>query len=379
MSEDIRPEELEQRRDGRNIDPERGVLSGEGSQQRVKELERSNPARDLVRTQPSRAEVSAEHPSYYGQPVVKQTVWIWSIPVYFYVGGAAGAASALGAVAELVGGTRLEALGHRCRWVGAAGDLVSTGLLIHDLGRPERFLNMLRVFRPSSPMSLGSWILTGSGGLNTLAALLSGQRGWLGRVGDGAALGGGLLGMPLAGYTAVLITNTANPLWQGTHKSLPFLFMASGAASAGSLLELLSDSPAEKRVSRLFGTMGRVAALAAGAAVWKDASRVEVLGRPLKRGASGAMWMAGQACTAASLAMDLVPGQRRWTRVAGAVLGTAGALLTRFAVFHAGKASARDPQATFQPQRQGLGAAEVTGNTLASDGKPFSFPLPVVR
>jgi len=101
--------------------------------------------------------------------------------------------------------------------------------------------------------------------------------------------------------------------------------------------------------------------------------------RPLKQGLSGRLWKASKLCSAASLVLGVWPGRRKWTKVAGALLGTAGAVLTRFAVFHAGKASASEPQATFQPQRQGLGAAEVTGHARASDGKPFSFPLPVLR
>jgi formate-dependent nitrite reductase membrane component NrfD len=373
VSEHIRPEELDRRGDGRDIDTRRGELSGEGAQQRVKERERAH-------TRPASSDLTSGTPSYYGQPVLKEPVWIWTIPLYFYVGGTAGAASLLGAAAEVLGGESLRPLGQRCRWVGAVGDSVSAGLLIHDLGRPGRFLHMLRVFRPTSPMNLGTWILSGSGAMNGAAVLLSRQRGGLGRVGDGAAILGGLLGMPLAGYTAVLITNTAVPLWQSVHKTLPLLFMASSVVGAGSLLRLLPHAPTEDELLHLFSTGGKVAALAAGLAVRRDASRVEAVGKPLRQGRPGAMWTAAQVCTAASLVLDLWPGRRRpASKVAAAVLGTAGALLTRFAVFHAGKASSRDPQATFQSQRQGLGAAEVTGHTLASDGRPLTFPLPVLR
>jgi formate-dependent nitrite reductase membrane component NrfD len=377
--EDIRPEDLEQRRDGRNIDPRLGTLSGEGSQQRVKDIDEAGPSREPLHTRPTRSGVASEAPSYYGMPVVKQPVWIWTVPLYFYVGGVAGAASLLGTAADAVGGKRLEGLGHRCRWVGTVGDIISSGLLIHDLGRPTRFLNMLRVFRPTSPMSVGSWVLVGSGAMNTASVLLAGQRGWLKRAGDGASVAAGLLGLPLAGYTAVLLANTAVPLWQATRKTLPFLFMSSAVMGAGSLMELLPHSEREAKVFRLFATMGKVGELLAGVAVHHDASRMEVLERPLKQGPSGRMWKASKLCTAASLMLGVWPGRRKWMKVAGALLGTAGAVLTRFAVFHAGKASASDPQATFQPQRQGLGAAEVTGHTQASDGKPFSFPLPVLR
>ncbi|MGZ3457307.1 MAG: NrfD/PsrC family molybdoenzyme membrane anchor subunit [Archangium sp.] len=379
MSRDIRPEDLEKRGDGRNINPRLGTLSGEGAQQRIKDVDEAQPARELLRTRPSQSGVSAEAPSYYGQPAIKEPVWIWSIPLYFYVGGVAGAASVLGAAADAVGGEGLESLGRRCRWVGTVGDLVSSGLLVYDLGRPTRFLHMLRVFRPTSPMSVGSWVLAGSGALNTASLLFAGRRGWLGRAGKGAAIAAGFLGLPLAGYTAVLISNTAVPLWQASRKTLPLLFMSSAVASAGSLMELLPHPRHEDPVLHLFSTVGKMGELLAGVAVQHEASRLEVLGRPLKPGPTGALWKAAKVCTAASLALGLWPGRRRWTTVAGALLGTAGAVMTRFAVFRAGKASASDPQATFQPQRQGLGAAEVTGHTHASDGKPLTFPLPVLR
>ncbi|MFY0527370.1 NrfD/PsrC family molybdoenzyme membrane anchor subunit [Archangium gephyra] len=376
---DIRPEDLEKQRDGRNIDTRLGTLSGEGAQQRVKALEEAHPSREPLRTRPSDSGVSAESPSYYGQPVLKEPVWIWSIPLYFYVGGVAGAASVLGAAADAVGGKRLEGLGRRCRWVGTVGDVVSSGLLIYDLGRPERFLNMLRVFRPTSPMSVGSWVLVGSGAMNTASLLFAGRRGWLGRAGEGAAIGAGLLGLPLAGYTAVLLANTAVPLWQATRKSLPLLFMSSAVAGAGSLMELLPHFRRDEKVLHLFSSVGKVGELMAGVAVQHDASRLEVLERPLKQGPSGTLWKAAKVCTAASLVLGLWPGRTRWMKVAGALLSTAGALATRFAVFRAGKVSAGDPQATFQPQREGMGAAEVTGHTHASDGKPLKFPLPVLR
>ncbi|EPX63869.1 Formate dehydrogenase O putative subunit [Cystobacter fuscus DSM 2262] len=380
MSKGIRPEDLDKRGDGREIDTSRGELSGEGAWQRVKRLDEANPARAVLHTRPTPSDVTSATPSYYGQPVLKEPIWIWTIPLYFYVGGTAGAASLLGATAEVLGGERLRPLGVRCRWIGAVGDSVSAGLLIYDLGRPERFLHMLRVFRPTSPMNLGTWILSGSGAMNGAAAVLSGQKGWLGRAGDGAALIGGLLGMPLAGYTAVLITNTSVALWQSVHKSLPLLFMASSVAGAGSLLRLLPHKPEEERILHLFGMGGKVAALAAGLAAHRDATRVEAVGKPLHQGWTGAMWVAAHVCTAASLGMDLVPGRRRPAmKVAAAVLGTAGELFTRFAMFYAGKKSSRDAQATFQGQRQGLGAAEVTGHTLASDGKPLKFPLPVLK
>jgi hypothetical protein len=366
---------LQAKRDGRNVDPSLGILAGEGSHQRVKD-----PEHGPMPTLPSQA-APDQHaaPSYYGLPVIKEPVWIWSIPTYLYVGGVAGAASLLGLAADVAGGPKLERLGRRGLWIGTAGDMVSTALLIHDLGRPERFLNMLRVFRPTSPMSIGSWVLAGSGGLNTLGLLLSHRRGWPGTVGRLAAGGAAVLGMPLAGYTAVLLCNTAVPVWQATHRTLPLFFMASATAAAGSLLSLLPHGPHEARVLRPYRLAGKVAELVTGYAVQRDAARVSEVARPLHEGLPGALWKTSRACSAAGLLLDVLPGRQRWKQVAADVLTTAGALAARFALFHAGKVSARNPQATFQGQRQGLGAAEVAGNTVASDGKPLKFPLPVLR
>src|SRR5918912_3378961 len=95
--------------------------------------------------------------TYYDRPVLKEPVWIWAVPAYFYVGGVAGAAATLGAVTALSRDDDLEVLARRCRALAAGGTVAGSALLVYDLGRPERFLNMLRVFRPSSPLNVGSW------------------------------------------------------------------------------------------------------------------------------------------------------------------------------------------------------------------------------
>ena len=154
----------------------------------------------------------AEGPTYYDVPMLKEPVWKGVVPLYFWIGGAAGAAATLSSVARLVGGRELLPLARRARLLAAAGDTVGAALLTYDLGRPSRFLNMLRVFNPRSPMSVGSWVLTGSGAANAGAVLLGDRRGFLGFVGGLAGAVGGLLGMPLAGYTGVLIANTAVPV-----------------------------------------------------------------------------------------------------------------------------------------------------------------------
>ncbi|MCP3103955.1 polysulfide reductase NrfD [Myxococcus sp. K15C18031901] len=381
MSTDLPEQEslldrLQRKRDGRNVDPRLGTLLGEGSQQRVKDPDVAYPVHGL------RAHVEPDKhgsPTYHGLPAIKQPVWISTIPTYLFVGGVAGAASLLGFAVDIHGSRSLRRLALRCQQVGTAGDMLSAGLLIADLGRPERFLHMLRVFRPTSPMSVGSWVLALSGGLNTVGLVLGRARGGLGAVGRVSGAAAALLGMPLAGYTAVLLCNSAVPVWQATRRTLPLFFMASASASAGSLLSLLPHSAEEARVLRPYRLAGKVAELACGVAVVRDARRAPVVAKPFSEGTSGALWRTSRACSAAGLVLDALPGRRRWKQVAADTLTTAGAILARFAVFHAGKQSARDPRATFEPQRAGQGAAEVLGHAVASDGKPLKFPLPVLR
>ncbi|MGH2787874.1 MAG: NrfD/PsrC family molybdoenzyme membrane anchor subunit [Actinomycetota bacterium] len=299
--------------------------------------------------------------TYYGRPILKEPVWIWAVPLYFYCGGAAGAAAALGAVAQSADRDELSDLITRCRFIAGAGTLVGTALLIHDLGRPRRFLNMLRVFRPTSAMSVGSWLLAAASFLSAGSAAFAGGRGMSRRVGDLGGLGAGVVGLPLSGYTAVLLSDTAVPLWSATRRSLPALFVASAMSSATSLLGFAELSRAEERIVHRLDLAAGAAELAAAALVQKEASEVEEVGRPLEEGVSASLWKASTALGVASLVLSLLPGHGRRVRTLGALLGTAGGLATRFAVFYAGKASARDPKATFVQQHAGHGGVDVRG------------------
>jgi formate-dependent nitrite reductase membrane component NrfD len=340
--------------DGRFVDPELGLLIGEGAGQRVGSREEGSSARDaLWREVPSHA-YQKDEPTYYDRPVLKEPVWIWAVPAYFYVGGTAGAAAVLAAAAHAVDGERLHGLVRSARWVAAIGGGVGSVLLIIDLGRPERFLHMLRVFRPTSPMSVGSWVLAVAASATMGSALLSERSGFLGRLGHFAGYVAALFGMPLSGYTAVLLANTAVPIWQSARTSLPPLFVGSSISGLASLFGLLPGrlSPREEKIVDRFGKIGKVADLAAMVAVERDADRIELVGRPLREGLSGALWTTAKIATAASLALSLLPRRSRAKRVASGLCGTAGALALRFALFHAGKASVRDPRATFRPQKR---------------------------
>lgn len=370
--------------DGRNIAPELGSLAGEGSLQRVGDVFAHPAPHPIARVPADAIERSEDGPSYYGVPLLKEPVWRWYIPAYFYVGGVAGAAAALGAAAQLAtargspGGWRrhVPASEHRlvgrCRMIATAGAAASAVLLILDLGRPARFLNMLRVFRPSSPMNMGTWFLSAFGGCcaaSTLPHLFS-SRPWQRKVSDAAALGAGLMGLPLCTYTGVLIANTAVPIWQGTRRTLPVLFGASGAAGAAALLELWPPGGEGDRIVHRFGLLGKALEVGLTFVFEREASAVPRVGRPLRTGVSAALWRTSQLLSVAGLAASLL-ATRRGTRRAAGLLGTLGAVALRFAVMQAGRASARDPHASFAQQRAGRGASDVvTGKDRAGASHP---------
>lgn len=363
------------REDGRNIDNRLGTLSGEGSAQRTAS---DQPEDTGMQTRVFGGVPSREDPTYYGHPVIKKSVWTWDIPFYYYVGGVAGGAAVLGAAATLIGRDEFPDLIPRSRWAGTAGSVISGALLIHDLGRPERFVYMLRVFRPSSPMNMGTWILTGFSLLCGFAAITSGGPGPVRAIGDAAAIGAGLFGLVLSGYTGVLVSNTVIPVWQRPHRTLPLLFLASAAASASSLLEFLPWNSSEERAITIYGALGKLADLGCCQLAEQQIQGVPEAVAPLREGLSGFLWNAGKVLSAASLVLSIAPGSSRtklrWT----AALGTVGALCLRFGVHYAGQRSAGNPKATFHQQRLGQGAFEITGKAaIAGPGGERAYTRPV--
>ncbi len=173
-----------------------------------------------------------EFESYYGKQIIKTPTWKTpDVPLYLFLGGLAGASAVLAEGAAATGNAELERVG---RVAAAGGAAVGTVFLVHDLGRPERFLNMLRVFKVTSPLSVGSFILAPFSALSS-AALASHLTGRLPLLGRAAGLGAALFGPPLATYTAALLANTAVPAWHDAHRELPFVFGGSGASAAGGL------------------------------------------------------------------------------------------------------------------------------------------------
>lgn len=281
-----------------------------------------------------------EFQSYYGRPILHRPTWkALDIAGYFFLGGLAGSSSALAAAASVTGRPPLA----RPLRYGAAGAItLSAAALVHDLGRPGRFYNMLRVLKPSSPMSVGSWILTGYAPMAIGAALPLPTA-----LRRPVGLAAGVLGPAIATYTAVLVSDTAVPAWHGGYREMPFLF-AGSAASAGSGLGLVTAPLAAAGPARRLGVAGALTELAAGRVMRR---RMGLVAEVYEQGRAGWLVKAAEALTLAGVGLA-VAGRR--SRVASAAAGAcwlAGSALTRFGVFAAGVQSAADPKYTVQPQR----------------------------
>jgi formate-dependent nitrite reductase membrane component NrfD len=345
-------------KDGRNIDLDLAELSGEASHQRSEVTEAH--FQSVSQTWQNLPTPQHSDPTYYDRPMLKAPVWKPYIPLYYYVGGAAGASLVLGAAAQFDGSHELDRLVRRCHWIGIIGSSIGGILLVADLGRPERFLAMLRVFRPTSPMNMGAWILAIAPSAAVTAGLFVRRGGVFGLLGEAAGYSSGVFGAALATYTGVLVANSAVPLWQEARRILPILFGASAMASSAAVFDLLFEDPRARRITFVFGLVGRTAELAAGMAMEHQVAQVPRVALPLKSGLTGMAWTGASVLTAASLVTMLLPRQNRKKRVIAGVLGTAGSILLRFAVHYAGARSARDARASFHQQRAGHGAAELS-------------------
>jgi formate-dependent nitrite reductase membrane component NrfD len=273
---------------------------------------------------------------YYGQPLLKRPVWTWEIPGYLFVGGAAGASAVIGAVANAMGGRR--DLVRDARWIAAAGAALSPPLLIADLGRPERFLSMLRVFKLRSPMSVGVWTLLAFSGAAAAAAFAdfidrrSGGRVPVRVVGNAAEVLSAASGLVLSTYTGVLIGATAIPVWSRNVRLLPIHFAASGVGSAVSVLELMGHRDTALN------------ALGIGAAAVETAIGFSLEGRhdpaidSLKHGRSGHVTRLGGVLSGpVPLALRILGARSHNARRAAAVSTIVGSLLTRVGWLAAGR------------------------------------------
>lgn len=321
-------------------------------EQRLLEIRREAEQRGQVTVAGIRPEgspfpIASADTGYYGIPLLKPPQWTHEIPLYFFVGGAAGAAAVIGAIARYTGADR--SLVRDARWIAAAGSIISPALLIADLGRPSRFLAMLRVFKPQSPMSMGAWTLVGFGSGAAASAFAQFMKERYGpsfplsvieNAGDLASIA---FGLPLVTYTGVLIGATAIPVWNQNVGDLPIHFAASGLAAATGMLELMGHNKSRA-----------IQALGLGAAIFELWEGIRIEGRthshldPLKHGTSGWITRAGGALSGPiPTALRLMSafsgaGKSRSLRRWAGMSAVAGSLITRIAWLRAGHASAHD-------------------------------------
>ncbi len=291
----------------------------------------------------------ARRPGYYGEPVVKPPVWTWEIPVYFFIGGLSGMAAVI-ALAGLI--FHRNDLARAAMWLAAIGAVFAPVLLTADLGRPRLFLNMLRVFKYRSPMSVGAWIVSIFGAcaipglialeLHALHVFSSGVDQFLKILAGLLIAGSAFWGILLATYTGVLLGATAIPAWFLHRIFLPIHFGAAGLGSAAALLELLGH-----RIAPLNAIGFLAAGIETALWIWLEINRHGAADRALHAGHSG--WLIrGSEILSGPLALilrlaNLVP-------LAG-ISFLLGALINRFGWISAGKVCARDPEAVFASQR----------------------------
>lgn len=300
-----------------------------------------------------------EFSSYYGRNIVKPAPWKSEIPTYLYLGGLTAGSALVAAGGEMTGRTELQRNSRLIALVALGG---STGALIKDLGKPSRFLNMLRTVKLTSPMSIGSWILTGFGGFTAAAAFsevmreilpadVPGAAFW--PVGDRlASIGAGAFAAPLAAYTSVLLSDTATPTWHGAYRQMPFVFVGSALAAAGGAAMIATD-PSQTVPARRMAIGGAV--LEYGAFALMERS-LGVCAEPLHDEQPARYLRTATTLNLGGAALTAVAGGRRPVAVAAGLALNVGSALTRFGIFEAGMISARDPKYTVLPQRERLEA-----------------------
>lgn len=303
----------------------------------------------------------AKFTSYYGRPVVKPSPWGKDIPAYLFLGGLAAGSSLLGVGADL---TKRNALRRNARLsaLGAIG--LSYAALVHDLGRPSRFVNMLRVAKPTSPMSVGTWIITlygpaaGLAGAYELRGLVPSRR--LSRLldfaGRPAGLVAALLAPMLASYTAVLLGDTATPSWHEGYKQLPFIFVGSAASASGGM-GIATSPPSQAGPARRLAVGGALLELLA---MKHMEDSMGIVAEPFKTGNPGRIMKISKLLTVSgALGTILLAKRSRFCSVASGIALLSGSACTRFGIFQAGQNSALDPKYTIVPQRERLAAKKV--------------------
>ena len=313
----------------------------------------------------------AEFTSYYGRPVVKPAPWTHDIPAYLFLGGLAAGSSLLAAGATVSGRDALRRTGRLGALAAIRGSMYA---LVHDLGVPSRFHHMLRVAKPTSPMSVGTWILTLYGPMAGIAgaaellpvlpkSLRDGALGALLRaIATPAGFAAAATAPAIASYTAVLLSDTATPAWHEAHRQLPFVFVGSAAAAAGGL-GMLGAPTAQAGPARRFAVAGAILEVVMERRMETD---MGLAAETLRTGKAGRLLNVSKAMTSVGvLGAATFAGRSRFVAALSGAALLAGSACTRFAIFEAGQESARDPKYTVAPQRERLNA----GHPARSDGQ----------
>ena len=284
-------------------------------------------------------------------PVIHPAVWTWEVPLYFWAGGLASGSSFVAAAADAFGDHRSAAV---ARKVTLAAALPTAPLLIMDLGRPGRFLNMLRIFKPRSPMSMGAWCLAAFSGLaaGSVGAELVGRRRLATRLGAGTAL----LGTYLGSYTGALLASTAVPVWAGSRRWLGPIFIATSTgtgAAANRLVLAARGVPVGHPTRSALGAVETAAMAAELAMSALNERRLGRVGRALGEGRPGRLFRTAEWGVRAGLALRLA--RKRAGPPAhhlASVLYIASGLAFRFAWVGAGRVSAEDDEAVARVARE---------------------------
>jgi formate-dependent nitrite reductase membrane component NrfD len=331
------------------------------------------------------ARAVGEGAGYYNRPMIKKPTWKWFIPLYFFIGGVGGGVALIGGLADLFGGRRHRATIRRARYIALVAALISPLLLIVDLGRPQRFHHMLRVFKASSPLSVGTWILLAFGLISGAQAarqaaedsFILPRESLLGRLaralpGRPLSLAQALLGAGLGGYTGILLAATAIPLWATAGVLLGPLFLATAVASGAAALALLAGlrrgTPEEDEARAEVETLAALStATQLGLEIAREAITPHEIAQPLRKGTWGTIYRVGAVGGGMLMPLALrLPSQVRGRpvgraiSVAAATLTLVGAVAERFAIVEAGKQSADDPAAYRAYSSSQLGSARPT-------------------
>jgi hypothetical protein len=273
-------------------------------------------------------------PSAVGGPVIQRPVWTWEIPLYFWLGGIAAGSSFVAFACDLAG----DEHGARVARGLAAGAVVPCPpLLISDLGRPERFHHMLRIFKPRSPMNMGAWALTAFGALasGAVATDLAGRRRAARVLGAATAAVGGYVGS----YTGVLLATTAVPLWSRSRLFLGPIFVVTATATGAAAVRLALGGGGARATDVALARIETGAIACELALSSANDRRLGELARPLRE---SRLYRAAKWSVRAGLALRAVPGGR--ARRASSALFLAGGLAFRYAWVEAGKRSAEDDE-----------------------------------